>query len=236
MVTTTGATDPTVLPAVLEHYRWWIADDGIDLQRFRDEVPTKPKGQDLRKIATRYRVGRGLRRGKECEYLEFIQNALRSEWPTGLNNRANRIVEISKAAHKDGLTSGVTVLLASKVVWHFKPAGWTLFDKYAANAVLGKKHVRSVERIVQFYEKLETFEFDSIIAKMNDAKSESDLPHLWSERIFDKWLLNNSDSENEAFAMPGESFKGVVGDRTFSSLEKLAIQLEKVLPRGLLVK
>ena len=189
--------------AVIEHLRWWLADDGVNFRNFQTNGQVDPK--TLRTIAVIYYVSRGLRKGKQDRIAKLIDRKL-EDWPEKLTERASFVSDIANLANKQGLTNGVQLSAFSKLLWFARPDGWTLYDKWAQK---GLAHPRKSIGFIAYYKRLEELQFLEVTGAMRDVINGSHFDELWPERIVDKYLMmcgQQSENSNSTDGAPEDGF------------------------------
>jgi hypothetical protein len=78
----------------------------------------------------------------------------------------------------------------SKLIWFLHPAGWTMYDEFAANALV-KKQSPTADRMVAFYQALESRGFTAALDKAQKCLDKISFPGLHASRIIDQvlWLI-----------------------------------------------
>ena len=80
--------------------------------------------------------------------------------------------------------------LISKILWFICPHNWTMYDKFAKKG-LAKITYSTVTSLtgIEFYRKLEVYNFDTTINAMNAVLEDSKFNQLLPERIIDNYLM-----------------------------------------------
>ena len=94
-------------------------------------------------------------------------------------------------------------------------AGWLgNFDKYAQQGLARPK--KSLQ-FLPFYEELEKLRFIEVTRAMRDVIRLSELPGLWPERIFDKYLMICGHGDGDAFIDHAQNDYVRILDRGFGT-------------------
>ena len=206
--------------AVIGHYRYWLAFDGIERHRLECQG-NRLDAPAVRRIGIEYKVNRGVyqkadaqparkatgksaaRRAKDARedgaprLAVLINEGADAGWDTwDLRQRAERCAEIAKAAADNGATRGRLASAVSKLMWFIRPRGWTLYDDLSANAtvVAGRN---TVEEMLAFYCALQERGFAECAAEINRRFASSALRELYGERVIDKFFLLHGQSADE---------------------------------------
>ena len=204
--------------SVIEHHRWWVSDDQIQLHRARAAGGVHD-AKSVRRIAKAYAVSRGIRKLDKSDlgasWLADILN--KTKWPStnGLIKDRAAIccrLAVDASEHKlldpdgiKGVTRGVLVSAMTKLMWFLHPSDWTMFDRYAADG-LGIGVADSQKRSKAFYKKLAENGFSDVCRHGNDIIAHSDLakfcsneiPVLYMERVIDKYRMFRGFPEEDA--------------------------------------
>lgn len=154
--------------AVVEHYRNWLCFDGIERARV-DADGGSFDATRLRRIASYYRVSRGIRRSKEHRKAKTDPNAVwlaqrvegdSQNWPESLGDRADLCKQIAVDAEADqcdgkSRTNGCQASAVTKFMWFLHPDGWTVFDNFAARGLSVDQRKSATDRMVDFYDRLD---------------------------------------------------------------------------------
>lgn len=219
--TSTHAQPDTLLYwAVIEHYRYWLAFDGIERHRL-ERQGNRLDAQAVRRIGIEYMVNRGVyqkadaqpareARGKlagrpakdaredGAPRLAFLINEeAEAGWDNwDLRQRAARCAAIANEAADNGATRGRLASAVSKLMWFIRPRGWTLYDDLSANATVATIP-NTVEEMLAFYGALQERGFAECAAEINRRFASSALRELYGERVIDKFFLLNGQSADE---------------------------------------
>lgn len=190
--------------ATIDLYRTFLFEDGPLLEAIVDAGGTLD-GAMVTRIARSYSVARTIPaaleddKGHNFRLLAKKITALANDWPDGTIERAEacrktaeelalqftirpRDARPPSKLHKMGAPhSAVT-----KLIWFLKPEGWTVYDRYAANAVVAGTGT-SGDRQKRFYEAIaEPLAYYAERLREPLAKLH---PRLHAERLIDKYLV-----------------------------------------------
>jgi hypothetical protein len=233
--------DRQVYWATLAYARWWLAVDGPFLGAMKAEreftVPI------LRAVARRYNVNRGLLRedglpddqDPSADGMIGLLNNARKSWSEGLPARAQTCATIAAEALANGWTQGLQVSAASKFMWFLEPAGWTMFDQFAATG-MGFPHP-TPNRFLNFYKTLEGQGFDDMVQTMRSLIAKSLLPDLPAERIIDSLLMARGGRGCEQHDIDeSTAFLALLPPDFRKSLHDLATDLQRKMADAVLVR
>lgn len=183
--------------AVIEHYRLWLFFDGLEIARIRenDDKLTPPAVQ---RIAQEYNVLQSTPKG--TSKLRMAKNIVRllsgenRDHPSSLLARAERCAWLAKEAKRLGYVKNREASAMTKLMWFLKPGGWTMFDRYAADAIGTNKYPSPIDRMEEFYSNLSERDFESAARRLGSALRENGWCGLHGERVVDKFLwLSEAD-------------------------------------------
>lgn len=235
--------------AVVEHYRTWLAFDGIERLRISREK-NAIDAKSVRRIAIEYRINRGILATKNNKgnkivgrddhaqaIAEHLNQVVARDWPDSLTARAQKCIEIAEWARENEHTSGVLVSAATKLMWFLCPDGWTLFDRFAAKAVAAKGRNPS-DQARDFFKILGERGFVESAGQINSILESSTLTSLSGERVIDKFLmLSGADKTwTERVINVCEPFTQLLPGATKIELEKLAQRISDNHAASLLSK
>ncbi len=178
--------------AVIEHHRWWFADDGVHLQSI---AQNGLNGQNLRNIAKSYFVSRGIYGGRESELAEHINNQS-TEWPENLLERCQFCANLATYAEEEGWTRGQQASAMSKLMWFLKPTKWTMFDQFAANGAEVPRNANPLLRMQNFFTAIHNRGFTHAAGEIQAVIDEREQICLFGERVIDKFLMLRGFDEN----------------------------------------
>ncbi|WP_439598212.1 hypothetical protein [Falsiroseomonas sp.] len=201
--------------AVISYYRAWLATDGAHVAVVREA-----KGLDvpmLRRIGEEYRVSRWIP-GAEKSAVEKedypgvdddpsarmfcrILNDARAAWPlTGLVARSGVCIDIVQEARDRQVSGSNLVSATTKFMWFLKPAGWTVFDRFACVGMgIDPTKGDAATRMTRFYAALEAQRFEDLIAGMQEVIDQDPLlSGLPAGRIIDNLLMARGGWAGEA--------------------------------------
>lgn len=213
--------------ATVEHIRFWWGDDGIDFGRIK--ARRKVGTDDVRRIFTRYRVGRGLLKSNDTGLdigANGVSGLLNKEirfWPATMKQRCNFIVRLSEEALQKGYSKGRLISGFSKIVWFMRPTGWTLYDSYAADALQIPKQLGAVDKVSRFYACLEDLGFVEACDRMRITVNDSNFPTLWPERIVDKalWIRGSNERQRAELDKNHQFYLNAIGPKNRLALGEL---------------
>lgn len=214
------------------YYRWWLQFDGPILKAIdRDGLDS----DNTLRIANAYSVARTFGGTDKTRWNDIASriNCLAKKWPADLQSRARCCIataqEIRRYHGGQAPYSGVT-----KLIWFLRPDGWTIYDSFAANALITGGGDGS-HRVARFYEALgdNLAELSRRIAPDVAAVE----PALRPERVIDQYLMLRG--------MRGQSRKQAIQEindrlacmppRLQSSIRdacsRIAVALKDALPR-----
>jgi hypothetical protein len=179
--------------ALIDHVRYWWADDGADYWATQENwLNGEIDGRLTRSIASRYNVSRCIAEGKEGHFSNLLRDHL-DGWPIGLTERASRLLDFANKAKVDNLSHYNPCSAATKLAWFVLPSDWTLYDRFAVDA-LNVSGSSASEKMKKFYLILENADITHLWHEMREILVDAKLPHLWPERITDKvlWLVGGN--------------------------------------------
>ena len=185
--------------SVIGYHRWWQWLDGPELGALQiADGLLSPLS--VRRIALAYRVSRGIRRPREDEEDEGLEDPHAAGVADLINNtipawlaqpdlvgRAAICIQTAEAAAAAHHTRGIQVSAFTKLFWFVGPAGWTVFDRFAADA-LGAVGARPVPRATSFYQILSAGGFAELSQQGNQLIQQAELGTFRMERILDQQL------------------------------------------------
>ncbi|MEL6452544.1 MAG: hypothetical protein AAFQ19_14905 [Pseudomonadota bacterium] len=213
-----------VLNGTLHHIKWWWGGDAWDYHLFQTDQMC---GDCFRKFVTRYKVGRSLRRGRETDALRVIKTKVAQSWPLGLSARWHTADSIITQLQDEQITSKPSASLVSKAIWFLMPKGWTLYDKYAADALAISNHKGSTQkRMRDYFNKLHTMRFGQLADMLRSEIKTERLPDLWPERIIDGSLLSKG---NMIDRIGPDDACHVLGNRHGNELKEVSQRIVRVI-------
>lgn len=173
--------DGTHYPFALA-YQWWLICDAYfanaDLSSELDE-------RWLREIGKPYLVNRTIPNGKEAAFVSMIKSSGQSA-EMDLEQRAARL---SLALSRNFDRQKVPASAASKVSWFVWPQGWTMYDSYAAKALIGNPSATGLARMELFYAALAMRGWIDLLGEMRLALRPFAFDPRLAERTIDKFLF-----------------------------------------------
>lgn len=224
--------------ATIEHHRWWLCHDQVYLNLLAKEGQLRP--WIVRLIAKAYGVNRGIPRaadiGPSDPAATAIAEALGKAAPQFSGTLPQRfsicaeMLQQLPAAIRGGDPTPKFVSGTTKLMWFLKPAGWTMFDTFAADA-LGIPKGRSFDRASHFYGRLEKLGFSQQSAAGNALIQASEIPELHAERVIDKylWLSGCTQQAREKAKAICEAYLQGLPSKHAEDLQALASALANLL-------
>jgi hypothetical protein len=182
--------------AVVEHVRTWLRDDGPFIQEIKRGNGAL-NGRTLRRIATTYKVSRGIPRGgadgdTHAEALARLIND--TNWPSELVPRAKVCANLAREANEKRYTHGIQTSAITKFSWFAQPLGWTPYDTFTARA-MGFRGARAVCSMVSFYAELQQRGFSELAEQVQSLMDSRQIMALHGTRVLDKlMMLTGADS------------------------------------------
>ncbi|MCT7662934.1 hypothetical protein [Shinella kummerowiae] len=225
--------------ATIEHHRWWLCHDQVYLNLLAKEGELSP--WIVRLIAKAYGVNRGIPRatdtGPSDPAATAIADALGNaaqQFSGTLPQRFSVCVNILRQLPPGirGAESATPKFVSgtTKFMWFLKPAGWTMFDSFAANA-LGIARGKSSDRARLFYAALEKQGFAQKSEAGNAVIRASGIPELYAERVIDKylWLAGCTQQAREKAKAICEAYLQGLPSKHAEDLQALASALANLL-------
>ncbi len=173
--------DGTHYPFALA-YQWWLTCDAYftnaDLSSDLDE-------RWLREIGKPYLVNRTIPNGREDTFIRMVKSSGQSA-EMDLEQRAARL---SLALSRNFDRQKVPASAASKVSWFAWPQGWTMYDSYAAKALIGKPTATGLARMEMFYAALAMRGWKDLLGGTRLALRPFAFDPRLAERTIDKFLF-----------------------------------------------
>jgi len=104
-----------------------------------------------------------------------------------LGDRAKRLARLIDENAAAGKINASPISAMTKLLWFAKPDGWTMFDQYAALAVMAE-HASSTAFMKNFYTVLDRRGFTRLVDNVRGALRHPFHP-LLAERVIDKFLF-----------------------------------------------
>ena len=227
--------------AVIEHYRTWLSFDGIELTRLKKTNVGLDKDA-VRRIAREYQVNRGITGPKDKKKLvdkaaPWIAKTLNgTRWPTPIQDRAAVCADVAIKADRLNHTKGKAASAMTKLMWFLHPKGWTLFDRFVANA-FDIPGTGSVRRMQAFYTELDQRNFVQWATTLNaDLGKSKRFGVLFGERVIDKYLMlvGSDQAQINALIATNMAFLQILPPPTGTALKKLALQIANAHAANLL--
>lgn len=139
----------------------------------------------LREIAKPYLVNRTITNGKEAAFVRMIKFSSQS----GEMDIEQRAARLSLALSRNFEGQKVPASAASKVSWFAWPKGWTMYDRFAAKALIGSPSVFGLARMEMFYAALAMRGWNDLLGKIRLALRPFAFDSRLAERTIDKFLF-----------------------------------------------
>lgn len=228
--------------ATIEHHRWWLCHDQVYLNLLAKEGQLRP--WIVRLIAKAYGVNRGIPRAADtglsdpaataiAEALGKAAPQFSGTLPQRFSICAEMLLQLPTAI-RGGDPTPKFVSGTTKLMWFLKPAGWTMFDSFAADA-LGIPKGRSFDRASRFYELLEKLGFSQRLETGNALIQASEIPELHAERVIDKylWLSGCTEAAREKTKAICDAYLQGLPSQYAKDLRALAFALSNSLSADL---
>jgi len=224
--------------ATIEHHRWWLCHDQVYLNLLAKEGQLRP--WIVRFIAKAYGVNRGIPRAADTGLSDpaatTIAEALGKAAPQFSGTLPQRfaicaeILQQLPTSIRGNVPTPKFVSGTTKLMWFLKPAGWTMFDSFAADA-LGIPKGRSFDRASHFYELLEKQGFSQRSEIGNALIQASEIPELYAERVIDKylWLSGCTEAAREKAKAICDAYLQGLPSKYAKDLQALAFALASSL-------
>lgn len=226
--------------ALVGYARWWLNIDA-GLCRLISDADGKLTEASLAAIALQYNVARGLpgkERPTETRALLDALNRSAADWPPTLIGRAHYCGKIARALQVEKLTHNHHVSGVTKYMWFLRPAGWTVFDRFAADGMDVRAGLTALDRMQSFYAALDAAGFGIAERQLQSLIGKSAWKSLPAGRILDTFLMRRSrepgmrEGANSTVAITG--FLQALPDDAARSLHDLAMAAQKELGRDIL--
>jgi hypothetical protein len=171
-------------------YQWWLMCDAY----FVNAGLSKHLNEKwVREIGGRYLVNRTVPNGQERQFMSIVLGC-------GQGNEMQieeRAARLSLALSRQSTFKKSPASAASKVSWFVWPQGWTMYDRYAAKAVVGSPAETGTARMELFFAALAMRGWDDILSRTRDVLRDYSFSPLLAERAIDKYLFLQGMSEAE---------------------------------------
>lgn len=171
--------DP-VTYAFLAAYKWWLEHDAYFLGVLYGQ-PGVLDSARLEDVLRTYGAARSIPLDERPDYINLIANSQQAE-NMALVERANLI------AAALGNLERPAVSAFTKVSWFIWPAGWTMFDSHASQAVLGHASGAVIPRMRRFYAALAARGWGDLILSARAVLNQNGFDERLAERMIDKYL------------------------------------------------
>ena len=171
-------------------YQWWLNCDAyfLTLEFARD-------GKWVREIGGKYGVDRTISENAEKSMAKLVLDSAQSA-DSSLERRAARL---SRALENRPTTElkRLPTSAACKLSWFVCPQGWTMFDRYAAQGVLGTGGTTGIPRMERFYAALALRGWVDTLSNVR-REIPQQFCQLLAERTLDKhfFLLGRAKEED----------------------------------------
>lgn len=236
---TPGKQD-TVYWAVVGYARWWLNIDA-GLCKLIGNSEGKLDAETLASIALQYNVARGLpgrNRPVETQAILDILNHAAAHWPSSMKDRAHHCGEITATLQSAKLTRNNHVSGVTKYMWFLSPAGWTVFDRFAADGMQVPSNLTALDRMKRFYAALDAAGFAEADQRLQSLIDKSAWNSLPSSRVFDTFLMRRSHEQGmRSGANSEDAIKGflhALPHDAATSLHDLATTAQTELGKDLL--
>lgn len=169
--------------AVIGHYRWWLKFDGILLSSIAPH--SLHTSDSIKSIAKEYSVARGMKGSSSAGSIAQLVNLIPSGDITNLVAPCLKAVDLARTG---GLTHNSLVSGMTKFLWFRNPQGWTMFDKFAADA-LGIQNGPPLIRMPAFYATLSSKNFLVHEAQIQSIVSSFPQFSLYASKIIDIYMI-----------------------------------------------
>lgn len=231
----------TVYWAVIGYARWWLNIDA-GFCKLVSNADGKLDAETLASVALQYNVARGLPgrdRPAETQAILEILNHAAANWPSSMKDRAHHCGEITTLLQNAKLTRNNHVSGVTEYMWFLRPAGWTVFDRFAADGMEVPAYFTALERMQRFYAALDAAGFAEADQKLQSLIDKSAWRSLPASRVLDTFLMRRSrehgmrEGANSTEAITG--FLRALPDGAATSLHDLATTAQKELGKDLLL-
>ncbi len=193
--------------AFKEHFLRWMQGDSEDYHEIRHKGGVELKAPVLRRIAKRYHVNRGIRRlendqddliGKKLA--EILCSDAKKHKGLSICKRWEATRELAKKCQdemenqlrdNEQTPNGEVAPIVSavtKLTWFLAPDGWTMFDRFAREA-LGVRETGAENQAEAFYRQLCERRFCKHVADVKKVLVDRHFNGLFGERVIDKYLM-----------------------------------------------
>lgn len=166
--------------AFLVAYKWWLEHDAYFLGVLHGQ-PGVLNPANLHDILRTYGAARSMPLDQRADYINLIANFQQAQ-NMALVGRADMI------AATLGNRERPAVSAFTKVSWFIWPTGWTMFDSYASQAVLGHDNGAVMPRMCRFYAALAERGWGDLILGIRVILNENGFDERLAERTVDKYL------------------------------------------------
>lgn len=165
-------------------YQWWLNCDSYYVAELAGRQALNAGW--VRDIGETYLVNRTIAKGAEDVFAQLILHSGQGS-DMAISERAIRL-SLALERHAD-LKADTPASAASKVSWFVWPRGWTMYDRFAAKAVVGTPAESGLAKMERFYAALAMRGWDDALRQLRNVMSEFGCPALLAERTLDKYLF-----------------------------------------------
>lgn len=181
--------------ALCDGLRWWLAFDGPRSQIIANRPHLGLTVDDIRSIALNYNFVRNL--SAKTEEVQAVADEINRFAGKTWDSLDARAAEVEKSIRRIRKTGGRSLNLVSgttKLSWFIASENWTPFDRLAAKAVRANR-IDTIQRMRQFYEKLDAMDFIEKARVIDSHMSRAKLGNLSGCRILDKLLMISGEDD-----------------------------------------
>ena len=214
--------------AVYEAVKWWFAFDGILTHQIKQQSGQITMHQ-TRAVANLYNFGRNMpSEDARVQHVVDAVNRFSGEVYPTFDSRAADIEQAITTLHSELTRTSPTnkafriISGMTKLTWFVAPENWTPFDRLAC-AALNICTVDSVQRMRNFYKKLDAIGYAETSARIKGIAKNTPFSAISGERILDKFLMFNGEVEWTAAVVPSSmAFPMAMSDEWKKALETFA--------------
>ena len=186
-------------------YQWWLR---CDAHFAKAELSKNLDGHWVRAIGEPYIVNRTIGGGQEQAVADLVLHSGQGD-EMDIEERAARL---SLALEKRAFAGNAPASAASKISWFVWPRNWTMYDSYAAKAVVGSPKETGLQRMERFYAALAMRGWRDALKDTRLVLADYGLEPLLAERAIDKFLfLHGAKAERgDKYTAPVDSFIGAL--------------------------
>jgi hypothetical protein len=141
-------------------------------------------------------------------------------------------LQIARAAESQGHTKKVQASALTKFSWFSKPACWTVYDRFVAQA-MNVRGNNAEEKLVRFYNALEERGFLDLAMTIQDELDKWPMMPLFGARVLDKLMMLSGARRSQAnwadnFILGAKSFLEILPSEWRQPVEHLAGQIKGI--------